>query len=69
MSSESNLKIGRFKTVVIDNGKTALVKDVEKSIYRCNINCKDDANEWLHEFSKCTRTHWIVKQTYPSPER
>lgn len=54
--------VGGFKTVRVNDGNAVLT-------YRAAICNKEEADQWLDHYSRMTRTHWIVKQSFPNVVR
>ncbi|KAE8741224.1 hypothetical protein FOCC_FOCC013258 [Frankliniella occidentalis] len=65
INSDEELEFGGF-TTVLDRENS--IKD-EKSVFRAAIHSEQDAGRWLEEYSKTSRSEWIVKDTFPHHSR
>ncbi|KAE8741649.1 hypothetical protein FOCC_FOCC012852 [Frankliniella occidentalis] len=64
-STTEELTFGGFTTIIDwDN----CIKG-EQSVFRAAVHSKKDADRWLQDYSKSTRTEWIVKDTFPNHTR
>lgn len=61
--SEKEITIGVFETVRLEEKRQ---NEVE---YRVSFKTEIEAEKWLEEYSRVSRTSWIVLQTYPHAVR
>lgn len=64
-NSEEELNFGGFLTILdLENSKCE-----KESVFRAAVHSKQDADRWLEDYSKCTRSQWVVKDTFPNHKR
>lgn len=57
MDEGSPTCVSRFETLLVE-------KSEEFTVFRVAINNEAEAKEWLQEYSKISRTEWIVGQPF-----
>jgi len=62
-NKEKSITIGDFQTVRLEG------KSQNEVGYRVSFKTEIEAEKWLEEYSRVTRTSWIVLQTYPDAVR